>query len=390
MKHVCFLVLLCLCCMAEDVCAQSQMQSIHGRTKDGKELRVDYYKGTVEDYMENVKYQVVDELQAQIKTLEAAVARRDRQIDTLTQAAADAGALGERYMQKEIQIDSLNNTITALNMELHNLQQDRAVRQDRPQEAATGGGSGDMPFFIGLPARTPVIGAEAAAGPVLYDRGNEDMTVKDFRWFTQAALYFGTGRWGLNFPFSMEAGVGWRAISLLAPPDGDADGLWYLDGREFYRIKEKMTARYLDIPVRCCFGQPSSSRITVYGKFGVTPSFRLSSDYRTILPGNGEDTVRPYNIPEGQEISVAEPEARPFTLWGHAAFGTYIPAGCLRPVRYASSLLFKAGIRCEYALTSLVDHKPSEETPGYAAGSAWDGLKTFLPAIELGLVYTLK
>ncbi|MCR5714328.1 MAG: hypothetical protein K6F98_05310 [Bacteroidales bacterium] len=388
MKHVCFLITLSLCCMAVEVCAQSQMQSIHGRTKDGKELKVDYYKGTVEDYMENVKYQVVDELQAQIKTLEAAVARRDRLIDTLTQASAEAEALSEKYMQKEIQIDSLNNTITALNMTLHNLQLDRAARQDRPQEAVTGGRNGDMSFFIGLPARTPVIGVTAAAGPVLYDRDNEDMTVKDFRWFTQAALYFGTGRWGLNFPFSMEAGVGWRAISVLAPPDENTF-FWFDNNQTLNRVKEKMTVKYLDFPVQCCFGQPSSSRITVYGKFGVTPSICLSSDYRIVSP-HGEEPPGRVVLPVNMETVAAEPEARSFALWAHAAFGTYIPAGCLRPVRYASSLLFKAGIRCEYAVTPMIDHKPVEDATGYTADSAWDGLRTFLPAIEIGLVYTLK
>ena len=150
-----------------------------------------------------------------------------------------------------------------------------------------------------------------------------------------------------------------------------------------------MTVKYLDFPILCCFGQPSSSRITVYGKFGVTPSICLNADYRTIVPG-GEESIGRANLIVYQDMGTTEPEARSFALWAHAAFGTYIPAGCLRPVRYASSLLFKAGIRCEYALTPLIDHKPFEEVADFPAESAWDGLRTILPAIEIGLVYTLK
>ena len=50
--------------------AQSQLSTVRGKTKEGKTIKVDYYQGTVEDVIQSVKYQLVDELQAEVKSLQ--------------------------------------------------------------------------------------------------------------------------------------------------------------------------------------------------------------------------------------------------------------------------------------------------------------------------------
>ena len=60
--------------------AQSQLTTVRGKTKDGKTIKVEYYQGTVEDYVESVKYQLVDELQAKVADLQTKLDAANKQI----------------------------------------------------------------------------------------------------------------------------------------------------------------------------------------------------------------------------------------------------------------------------------------------------------------------
>ena len=50
--------------------SQSQLSTVRGKTKDGKTVKVEYYQGAVEDVIKSVKYQLVDELQAEVTNLQ--------------------------------------------------------------------------------------------------------------------------------------------------------------------------------------------------------------------------------------------------------------------------------------------------------------------------------
>lgn len=381
------LVLLSFCCFAaESVSAQSQIQTVKGKTKDGKEIKVDYYKGTVEDYVDNVKYQLVDELQSKVRSLENELSRRDQQLDTLYNILQGSEVLDGLLSMKEIQIDSINTAITALNVQIDALQTAReklmaqqGIRENMSYEH-------DM-SFIGLPLKTPVIGLSASVGPVVPDQHGDGMRVKDFRWQEQASLYFGTARWGKFCPISLEIGLGWRSLTMLSPSKTVDGGVTYFNGNN-----EKLELTSAEIPVMFCIGQPASDRITAYARLGATPSFRLSSDFTTnmqyVFYGTRATADPPMNIvpePDSKE------EVRPFNVWAHLAFGTYIPLSCLSRARYASNLVFKAGIRCEYSVMDLLEKPEEEITPAtYDEFAAWRNLKVYLPALEIGVVYTLK
>lgn len=63
--------------------SQSQLNTIRGKTKDGKTIKVEYYQGSVEDYVESVKYQLVDELQARVTDLQGKLDAANKQLKDL-------------------------------------------------------------------------------------------------------------------------------------------------------------------------------------------------------------------------------------------------------------------------------------------------------------------
>ena len=141
--------------------AQSQISTVRGKTKDGKTIKVDYYKGNVEDVIQSVKYQVVDELQAdkaklqaekktledklkncadpaEIQRLKKQVTEKDNKIKKLEKeledckkptpnpSKDDCTELQQQIDELDATVKSLSKRVTSLNTEVSQLKEDTA------------------------------------------------------------------------------------------------------------------------------------------------------------------------------------------------------------------------------------------------------------------------
>lgn len=107
--------------------AQSQLSTVRGKTKEGKTIKVDYYKGTVEDVIQSVKYQLVDELQAEKKdlqsranTLQTKLDAANKQVKDLQKRLEDCGDANE-IKRLKTQLAEKENTITGLRKDIATL-----------------------------------------------------------------------------------------------------------------------------------------------------------------------------------------------------------------------------------------------------------------------------
>lgn len=135
-----FLILV-MTAMVTTAWSQSKISTIRGKTKEGKTIKVEYYQGSVEDVIESVKYQLVDELQSQVKdlqsktkTLQGKVDDYEKQVKSLkAQLAAaegnkpqpnndEAKRLRKELNDKEAEISGLNNQIADLRTNINGLQ----------------------------------------------------------------------------------------------------------------------------------------------------------------------------------------------------------------------------------------------------------------------------
>lgn len=137
--------------------AQSQLSTVRGKTKDGKTIKVDYYKGNVEDVIQSVKYQLVDDLQADVKDLQSRTKTLQNKLDAAEKQVKDlqkklnssTGNAGEEQQlrnqltEKEKEINKLKNNIANLNSQIDALQQDdmsetvAELRQQLTEKEAT-------------------------------------------------------------------------------------------------------------------------------------------------------------------------------------------------------------------------------------------------------------
>ena len=83
------LLIFLMMAMTFGVLAQSQLNTIRGKTKDGKTIKIDYYKGSVEDYVESVKYQVVDELQSKVNDLQKEIVKANKSVEDQKKTMAE-------------------------------------------------------------------------------------------------------------------------------------------------------------------------------------------------------------------------------------------------------------------------------------------------------------
>jgi peptidoglycan hydrolase CwlO-like protein len=117
--------------------AQSQLSTVRGKTKDGKTIKVDYYKGTVEDVIHSVKYQLVDELQANVKdlqgrtkTLQTKLDAAEKQVKDLQKQVNNSGNSAEEQQlrnqltEKDKEVKKLKKDIADLNSQIEALQKD--------------------------------------------------------------------------------------------------------------------------------------------------------------------------------------------------------------------------------------------------------------------------
>ena len=388
--------------------AQSQLQTVKGKTKDGKSINVQYYKGTAQDFIESVKYQLVDELKADNKSkqnsindLQSQLNKANKRIDNLNDQLKKAGnagqvtVLNEQLTEKDNEIARLNEQLEQLNAQLK--EKEAENNKLRTQVDSLKRANIQLSLNKKRPAKHPVIGVEASMGSVLYSLNNP--WKKDLSWNKQAAVYFGTDRLTESLPLSIEAGIGFSSIPMAAHlvDLSEGDLMFDCDGTDQFIPKyntsaysEKLTMNCLEVPIRLCIGQPSTDKISVYGKIGVTPSLVLSSS----LDKKGTYSISGFykdwnvtfeNIPELgfnsglDETNNADTEEKRFFLWGNATFGAYVPL--------SSSLLFNVGAKLDYPImkTSKEGTKPEILTDGLTLYKG--GL--FIPNLQAGLVYKL-
>lgn len=394
--------------------AQSQLQTVKGKTKDGKSINVQYYKGTAQDFIESVKYQLVDELKADNKSkqnsindLQSQLNKANKRIDNLNDQLKKAGnagqvtVLNEQLTEKDNEIARLNEQLEQLNAQLK--EKEAENNKLRTQVDSLKRANIQLSLNKKRPAKHPVIGVEASMGSVFLSNKNlSNPWEKAVSWNKQAAVYFGTDRLTESLPLSIEVGVGFRSLPMTASissyqkTENDVDQYDYTAIYE--NLTERLTINSLEVPIRLCIGQPDKDKVSVYAKLGVSPSFVISSKL-----SNSNYTKKGYyenwnvtfeNIDElgffnnGHENNKSlTPDSR-FNLWGNASFGAYVPL--------SSSLLFNVGAKLDYPImktgsfTSTLSTADDNDNLILNEGLIKYNGRMLIPNLQAGLVYTLK
>ena len=366
--------------------SQSQLQTVKGKDAEGKNINVQYYKGTAQDRIVSVKYQKVDELEAEKKSkqrtiddLQYQLNNANKNINNLKEQLKNSGnsnqiaELQEQLSQKQSEIEQLNDQNAALNAQLKEMQAENE-RLRRHMDSIE-----NINRLLSQKknrqSKSPVIGVEASMGSVFLSKSDlSSPWEKALSWNSQASIYFGTGRLADGLPLSIEAGFGFRRLPMKAAIKGhaeisedlqlDYDGYNYRLDYIFDDFTETLTVNCLEVPVRFCLGQPDNNKVSVYGKVGVTPSFILSGRLT-----NGSYTRKGYypawnvtleEINElefinngGDNPKTLKPETGRFNLWGNAVFGAYVPLG--------SSILFNVGAKLDYPIMKTGTFTSEEE-----------------------------
>lgn len=385
-----------------------QLQTIKGTTKDKKHIEIQYYKGATQDYIESVKYQLVDELNTENKNkqnniydLQYQLNKANKTIDNLNKQLNDLDksdqfeTLSKQLDEKQSEIDQLNEQLGNLNAQLNDAkaENDKLKRQLDSIKAVNLQLSQNKHHST----KSPIIGVEAKVGSVLLSKNSlNDSWEKALSWNKQVAVYFGTARLSQNLPLSIEIGVGFRSLPMksrikqysplnsIQDCDGDTYQLIFDD------YSERITMNCLEVPVRLCIGQPNKDKVSVYAKLGVSPSLILSSklDYgyhtkKGYYP-NWNVTLEEigelgFTNHEGNGSEIITPDKR-FNLWGNATLGAYIPLG--------SSLLFDVGAKLDYPIMTTGSFATDPDSLPFPGGLLDN--RMFIPNLQAGLVYTLK
>lgn len=387
------------------VWAQSQLTTVRGKTKDGKTIKVEYYKGSVEDVIQSVKYQVVEELQSDVedlqsktKTVQGKLDDANRQVKDLQERLKNCVDLIEmerlkkELAEKESQIEGMNETIAELRQQI----------KEKETQISACEHVIDSLKNNKLSAPTPVIGVEVGCGPTFPGNSIGEPWAKEVKSCLQADVYFGSARLSESFPVSVEAGLGIHKFGMAARLNEygstinavDADGDNYQAIYAFDGLEESLSLTYLDVPIRLCFGQPAKNRVTVYAKIGITPSIKVASAFE----GKGKYSLKGYyphwdvtleNVAQlgfGSDMDCYDDVAYKiitFNLWGDVAFGAYIPFK-------GSPIILNAGIKLDYPFMAIGSINEDEKLPDGKAGLLRDGGKVLIPSVGIGLVYTLK
>ncbi len=417
-------IILVMMATATTAMAQSQLSTIRGKTKNGKTLEVKYYKGTVEDYVESVKYQVLDELQSQVKNLQAetrtiqgkldAANKRIKELENKPEKTVnnkELQELREQVTEKETQIVALNDSIATFQAQLEAASSQweterQALRSEIATKDLTIQQLNNRPEAIGTDTPSPVIGVEGGFGIVLPNSRDEDYWVKDLNTCLQADLYFGTASLSQSFPLSFEVGVGFRRFSLSAHLHSyeqriegqiDNDGDPCTEIYTFSNLNEKLTVTNIDIPIRLCFGQPYKGKTTAYAKLGVTPSINLGSNFE----GEGSysrsgyyeqwggltlEDIAELDYGSGNAYQDVEAKIRRFNLWGTLALGAYVPLSKSAPI------VLNAGLKLDYSFMPIgtLNAADAKKLPDCHTGLLQGNGRMLVPSFEIGIVYTLK
>ena len=405
--------------LAMTATAQSQLSTVRGKTKDGKTLKVQYYKGSVEDVIQSVSYSVVDELNAKLekankeierlkqqgggssadtKKLQKQVKDLEKQVSDLKKKLADcnnptpSANCDEQIAECQQQVEDRDKTIENLNGVLDACNQKIKDMQRKIDEL-----SGKS-----VPMASPVIGATFGMGPAFIGKSTPEVWAKNVNLATQFEVYYGTGTLTDGFPLSAEAGLGFRTFKMSAAlaentavfGGNDNDNDSFEAHYSFNNLKESLSLSYIDIPLRICVSQPLKDRVTVYVKAGLTPSFKVASNFK----GEGTYSLEGYypqwdvtlqNIPElgfGENLACYEeykPEVKPFVLWGNLALGAYVPFN-------ESPIELNAGVKFDFPLTKFGTAASADLIPGTYAAVLSNGGKATIMSLQLGIVYNLK
>lgn len=394
------------------------LSTVRGRTKEGKTFQVTYYHGASEDYIESVKYQLIDELQAKVTKLQGENKELQNKLDAANKRLKEVNdnanqstneqivRLQDQLEEKEVQILLLNQELDQLRIQFDSLssiaiadQQDMQQKiNEKDQRIAELSG---LAKRAPKPAVSPIIGLEGGFGQVIPNGSiNENWNEKD-QISMQFDVFFRTPRLFKAFPMAVEAGVGLHYFGLSAETKAhslnieatDYDGFTYNALYNYTDLKENLTLAYLNIPIQLYIGQTIRDQVTVYAKIGVTPSINLISDYE----GTGTYSIKGYypqwgalledmeelGFVSGQDYGEeAKPSINKFILWSNVAIGASMPFG-------RTPLQLNAGMKLDYSLMSIGKAEESD-TMSEGRGLLPNGGQVLVPNINLGLIYLLK
>lgn len=407
-----------------------QPSIIRGKTKENKMLSVQYYPGSLEDRIESVKYQVVDELQGNIKTLQNnikdlqnrldAANKQIKQLNNDLTKSTNKNKIDSTFAQ---QIEAKETEITQLTAQIHNLdsllqkadaekrlmqaQLDSIAKAETQEQIQVHKENHEQKTEKLVSKSSLVIGLEAGIGPTVINTAMEAPWAKTTTWNKQLAVYFGTARFTESFPLSFEVGVGVNQLPISAsiyqystqiPEWEDNDGDLCIAHYSFDNLSERLTMTSIGVPVRFCFGQPIKGKTSVYAKLGVTPALLLDTKFSREGSYTLKGEYPQWNVilEDIQELGYhtnAEFDGTPtkikasnmFNLWGNLALGAYVPIG--------ASVLLNMGLKLDYPIIGATSFDATDGSQLDIQG--WDGLlnvaqKPLTASFEVGIVYSLK
>ena len=386
-----------------------QLLTVSGKTEDGKRIKVEYYKGTSQDRIKSVNYELVDELknenkrqQSSINDLQYQLNKANKRIDALNAQLENAGNdqqlsnLNTQVNEKQDEISSLNRQIGEKDALLESLR----TENERLKAQLDSIKAVNLRITQARSAKAPAVGIEGSVGGVVMMGNLNNSWEKMFSMNKQVAIYYGTGRLLENFPLSVEAGLGFRNLPMSAKIHKytysgtiqDVDGDEFTPVYVFDNCTEKLSVNCVEVPIRLCYGQPIAHKVSFYAKLGATPSFILNAHL-----ANGAYTIKG-NYPEwgvtleeieelsffnngGEGDRKVTPERR-FNLWANAAVGAYVPL--------SSSLLFNVGAKLDYPILSAKRYNIDDDNLFLPNGLTEYNSGMLIPSLQAGVVYKLE
>lgn len=441
MKKILFLAILTL--SFSNLFAQSELIIVNGKTKDGKRIRIDYYKGQREDVIERIDYQVVDELNAQIAELKKKIKSNTATIESLRKEKGENEATISGLRDS---IAELNNSLAILQAQYQGYSADLEAARAQLSMYQSDSIVDNAALMVAIDTLTQAnqrlrlqiencnndlqaldnelnamrssfsVGADFGFGLGLYSNANLDYIFWNTKttYNQHASVYFQTKRLFKKFPLSAGIGVGYDNMALNAYSHYfsetftnvvDADGDICDLTRTYNNLSEKVSLSYISIPVFVAFGQPYANKISAYGKLTIMPMINIakSIDASGTYTASGHYNtwnVTFYDIPE-LGLNTNEPcyaedmevNVNSFILAGSLSAGVYIPLCNLNKAGNSSRFVLKGGVRIDYTFMPIAGNGPKDiEGSIYHLGSinSIENTKMCSPIIEIGLVYLLQ
>ena len=259
--------------------AQSQLKTVRGKTKDGKSVVVRYYPGSYEDAIESVSYQVVDDLQTNVKNLQNQIKTEQGKINEANNEVkrlrkelekradqATIDSLNTVIEEKSFTINTASDQIDILNSRIRQLEETNSSMRtsiDSVQRLLDSIRKTKTKLQANPKQHKSIIGVEAGLGQIIYGNTINAGWSHEPSFSKHAAVYYGTPRLAASFPISIEAGVGARLLSMTASRSAiqktldnqeDVDHHTYQTEYQYGDLNERLSLTYLDIPIRIRIG----------------------------------------------------------------------------------------------------------------------------------------